>query len=147
MVAGRAQLQGVGRRPVDERIRGWIQGGGTGRGVGPQQARRTLWKESEASGCTRRKKSKAKKAREIGEDRTQRADAIRPEAGSVCPEKKVFLLMHGSSCRWHLYFLLVTGITGVNLENLTVKTTRQSLARISARVRPPLKYNLNISKL
>ena len=35
----------------------------------------------------------AKKAREIREDRTQRADAIRPEAGSVRPEKKVFLLM------------------------------------------------------
>ena len=37
---------------------------------------------------------KGKRAREIREDRTQRADAIRPEAGSVRPEKKVFLLMH-----------------------------------------------------
>jgi len=62
-------------------------------GVGPQQARRTLWRESGASRCTRRKKCKAKKAREIREDWTQRADAIRPEAGSVRPEKKVFLLM------------------------------------------------------
>jgi len=32
MVAGRAQLQGVGRRPVDERIRGRIQGGDARRG-------------------------------------------------------------------------------------------------------------------
>jgi len=32
MVAGHAQPQGVGRRPVDERIRGRIQGGGTSRG-------------------------------------------------------------------------------------------------------------------
>jgi len=37
---------------------------------------------------------KGKKAQEIWEDRTQRADAIRPEAGSVRPEKKVFLLMN-----------------------------------------------------
>ena len=29
-------------------------------GVGPEQARRTLWRESGASGCTRRKKGKAK---------------------------------------------------------------------------------------
>ena len=35
MVAGRAQLLGVGRRPVDERIRGRIQGGGTGDPGGP----------------------------------------------------------------------------------------------------------------
>jgi len=28
MAAGRAQLQGVGRRPVDEKLRGRIQGGG-----------------------------------------------------------------------------------------------------------------------
>jgi len=34
MVARRAQPQGVGRRPVDERIRGRIQGGGTRRGWG-----------------------------------------------------------------------------------------------------------------
>jgi len=34
MVAGRAQPQAVGRRPVDERIRGGIQGGGTRRGWG-----------------------------------------------------------------------------------------------------------------
>jgi len=34
MLAGRAQPQGVGRRPVDERIRGRIQGGGTRRGWG-----------------------------------------------------------------------------------------------------------------
>jgi len=34
MVAGRAQPHGVGRRPVDERIRGWIQGGGLRRGWG-----------------------------------------------------------------------------------------------------------------
>jgi len=34
MVAGRAQPQGVGRRPVDERIRGRIQGGGMRRGWG-----------------------------------------------------------------------------------------------------------------
>jgi len=32
MAAGRVQLQGVGRRPVDERLRGRIQGGGTRRG-------------------------------------------------------------------------------------------------------------------
>jgi len=31
MVAGRAQPQAVGRRPVDERIRGRLQGGGTRR--------------------------------------------------------------------------------------------------------------------
>jgi len=36
---------------------------------------------------------KGKKAQEIREDRTQRVDAIRPEAGSVRPEKMVFLLM------------------------------------------------------
>ena len=46
IVTERAQPPGVDRRPVDERIRGRIQGGGTGRGVGPQQARRTLWRES-----------------------------------------------------------------------------------------------------
>ena len=34
MVAGRAQRQGVGRRPVDKRIREPIQGGGTRRGWG-----------------------------------------------------------------------------------------------------------------
>jgi len=34
MVARRAQTQGVGRRPVDERIRGRIQPGGTRRGWG-----------------------------------------------------------------------------------------------------------------
>jgi len=34
MVAGRAQTQGVGSRPVDERIRGRIQGEGTKRGWG-----------------------------------------------------------------------------------------------------------------
>jgi len=34
MVAGRAQLQGVGRRPVDERIRGRTPGEGTRRGWG-----------------------------------------------------------------------------------------------------------------
>jgi len=34
MAAGRAQLQGVGRRPVDERLRRRIQGGGTRRGWG-----------------------------------------------------------------------------------------------------------------
>jgi len=56
MVAGRAQPQGVGRRPVDEMIPGRIQGGGTGSGVGPQQGRQTLWRESGVSGCTRRKK-------------------------------------------------------------------------------------------
>jgi len=39
------------------------------------------------------KKCKAKKAREIPEDQTQRADAIRPEAGSVHLEKNVILLM------------------------------------------------------
>jgi len=32
MVAGRTQPQGVGRRQVDERIRGRIQGGGRRRG-------------------------------------------------------------------------------------------------------------------
>jgi len=34
MAAGRAQLQGVGRRPVDQRLRGRIQGGGPRRGWG-----------------------------------------------------------------------------------------------------------------
>jgi len=34
MGARRAQPQGVGRRPVDERLRGQIQGGGTRRGWG-----------------------------------------------------------------------------------------------------------------
>jgi len=34
MAAVHAQLQGVGRRPVDERLRGRIQGGGTRRGWG-----------------------------------------------------------------------------------------------------------------
>jgi len=61
--------------------------------VGPQQARQALWMESEASGCTRHKKSKAKKTRGIKEDRTQRADAIRLEGCSGLPETKVFLLM------------------------------------------------------
>jgi len=60
---------------------------------GPQQARQTLWRESGASGCTRHKRRKAKKAREIREDRTPGVDAIGPEAGSVRPEKKGFLLM------------------------------------------------------
>ena len=55
-------------------------------GVGPQQGGRTLWRESGVSGCTRRKKLKDKKAQEIREDRTQRADAMPPEAGSVPPE-------------------------------------------------------------
>jgi len=34
MAAGRGQLQGVGRRPVEKRLRGRIQGGGTRRGCG-----------------------------------------------------------------------------------------------------------------
>jgi len=34
MATGRAQPQGVVRRPVDERLRGRIQGGGTRRGWG-----------------------------------------------------------------------------------------------------------------
>jgi len=34
MAAGCAQPQGVGRRPVDKRLRGRIQGGGTRRGWG-----------------------------------------------------------------------------------------------------------------
>ena len=61
--------------------------------MGLQQVRQTQWRESGASACSRGKKCKAKKAQEIREDRTQRADAIRPEAGSVRPEKQVFLMM------------------------------------------------------
>jgi len=34
MAAGRAQPLGVGSRPVDERLKGWIQGGGTMMGWG-----------------------------------------------------------------------------------------------------------------
>jgi len=62
--------------------------------VGPENAHRTLWRESGASGCTRHKRRKAKKVQEMREDLTQRADAIRPEAGSVHSEKKLFLVMH-----------------------------------------------------
>jgi len=36
---------------------------------------------------------KGKKAQEIREDRKQRADAIRPEVGSVRQQKKGFLLI------------------------------------------------------
>jgi len=62
-------------------------------GVGSQGGRRTLWRESGASGRTRRKRGKAKRAQEIRKDGRQRADWLRPDAGSIRPVKKVFLLM------------------------------------------------------
>jgi len=62
-------------------------------GVGSQGARRTLWRESGASGHTRRNRSKAKRAQEIQQDGRQRPDWLRPDVGSIHPLKKVFLLM------------------------------------------------------
>jgi len=96
MVARRAQPQGVGRRPVDERIRGRIQGGGTRRG----------WGGNKLAGCgggrvgrpggpdaRNERQRRHGRAGRTGLGR-KRTDAIRPEAGSVHPEKKVFLLMY-----------------------------------------------------
>jgi len=49
---------------------------------------------SGASGRTRRKRSKAKRAQEIRKDGRQRADWFRPDGGSICPVKKVLLLLY-----------------------------------------------------
>jgi len=62
-------------------------------GVGSQGAHPTLSRESEASGRTRRKRRKAKRAQGIRKDARQRADWLRPDAGSIRAVKKVFLLM------------------------------------------------------
>jgi len=67
------------------------------------------------SGCIRRKRLIAKKAREIQEDLTQGADPNPLEAGSVHPEKKAFLLMEillvKRECRFWWSVYTVTGST------------------------------------
>jgi len=81
--------QEAGRREdkgVDTTGRRWER-------VGSQGARRTLWRESGASGRTRRMRCQAKRSQEIRKDGRQRAEWLCLDAGWIRPAKKIFLLM------------------------------------------------------